>query len=309
VDNGILVLEQFRTPEVIKALNSELRRQILALVYEKEMNINQIAEKLQIPQSTCAVNVQMLEKAGLLRTFQKPATKGLQKMCRSTCQQIVLTLHNGEDHRARNTVVREMPIGLFFDFEAKPSCGLASTEGLIGFNDQPESFLDPHRAKASLIWFADGFIEYRFPFEAGLQSKLASISVSAEICSEFPQHNDSWPSNITLWINSRDAGTWTSPGDMGDRRGHFTPKWWEPFSSQYGFLKTWTITNGGCMIDGVPAPDGSARLNNLGIEHTGFITIRFGIKQDAEFRGGINIFGKGFGNYDQDIRMVIELSE
>jgi len=309
VDNGILVLDPTMTAEVIRALNSTLRRRILTLLFEREMNINQISDQLAIPQSTCAVNVQLLEKAGLVRTFQKPASKGLQKMCTTTCRQIVLTLNDSEDRGARNTIVREMPVGLFFDFDVKPSCGLASTEGLIGYNDQPESFLDTHRAKASLAWFADGYIEYRFPFERHLNSRMLSISFSAEICSEFPQHNDSWPSDITLWVNGQDVGTWTSPGDMGDRRGHYTPKWWEDYSTQYGFLKTWTITEQGCMIDGVAVKNTTVRLTNLKIgEPGGFITVRFGIKKDAEYHGGINIFGRGFGNYDQDIRMVIELA-
>jgi predicted transcriptional regulator len=33
------------------------------------------------------------------------------------------------------------------------------------------------------------------------------------------------------------------------------------------------------------------------------ITVRIGVKEDAEHVGGINIFGRGFGNYDQDLMM------
>jgi len=31
------------------------------------------------------------------------------------------------------------------------------------------------------------------------------------------------------------------------------------------------------------------------------IKVRIGVKENAQNVGGINIFGKGFGNYDKDI--------
>jgi predicted transcriptional regulator len=35
--------------------------------------------------------------------------------------------------------------------------------------------------------------------------------------------------------------------------------------------------------------------------------LKIGIDQEAKHPGGINIFGRGFGNYDQDIVMRIRL--
>jgi predicted transcriptional regulator len=32
------------------------------------------------------------------------------------------------------------------------------------------------------------------------------------------------------------------------------------------------------------------------------------VKDDAKHRGGLNIFGRGFGNYDQDITMRLATS-
>ena len=39
-----------------------------------------------------------------------------------------------------------------------------------------------------------------------------------------------------------EIGTWTSPGDYGDKRGVYTPQWWKLKGSQYGKLKTWAQT-------------------------------------------------------------------
>ena len=40
-----------------------------------------------------------------------------------------------------------------------------------------------------------------------------------ELSSEVPGTNANWPSDITLWVNEIEIGTWTSPGDFGDKRG------------------------------------------------------------------------------------------
>ncbi len=48
-----------------------------------------------------------------------------------------------------------------------------------------------------------------------------------ELSSEVPGTSADWPSDITLAINGNDVGTWTSPGDFGDKRGVFTPDWWK----------------------------------------------------------------------------------
>ena len=44
-----------------------------------------------------------------------------------------------------------------------------------------------------------------------------------ELSSEVPGTNADWPSDISIWVNDVKVGTWTSPGDYGDKRGRFTP--------------------------------------------------------------------------------------
>jgi predicted transcriptional regulator len=39
------------------------------------------------------------------------------------------------------------------------------------------------------------------------------------------------------------------------------------------------------------------------------VNIRIGIAKNAKHAGGINIFGKGFGDYDQDIILKLFLDE
>ena len=120
-----------------------------------------------------------------------------------------------------------------------------------------------------------------------------------ELSSEVPGTAADWPSDITVSVNGIDIGTWTSPGDFGDKRGVYTPDWWKLRGSQYGKLKSWRVTGDGTYVDGMKISPISLKELDLGNHHS--IRLRIGVKDDAKHPGGINIFGRGFGNYDQDI--------
>lgn len=51
-------------------------------------------------------------------------------------------------------------------------------------------------------------------------------------------------------------------------------------------------------------PFTSVSLSDLDVSEQTF-KIRFAIKSDAVNQGGCTIFGKGFGNYDQDINLKL----
>ncbi|MDR2477185.1 MAG: helix-turn-helix domain-containing protein [Treponema sp.] len=293
-------------PLIARALDSELRRKMLRLLQQSNLNIKQLCEALNIPQSTCTMNVQILEKANLIHTQFTPAeTKGSQKLCSIRYEKIMLPLTGKMEFQKSDRIETEMPIGLFYDFRVSAPCGLVSAAEIIGYYDVVSSFLDPSRGGAELIWFSSGYLEYRFPKNFKDSAEIASIEFSAELCSEYPGHKDVWPSDITLWINGQDAGTWTSPGDMGGKRGLLTPQWWNTNDTQSGFLKTWKIDEEGSWMDGQRIS--AATLADLKVYDYDSITLRLGVREDAKNRGGINIFGSKFGNHPQDLKLVINL--
>jgi predicted transcriptional regulator len=125
-----------------------------------------------------------------------------------------------------------------------------------------------------------------------------------EVCSEAPLHNNNWPSDITLWINDCEVGTWTCPGDFGGERGRLTPAWWDSKDTQYGLLKRWLINKEGSFIDGHPLSP--LILRDLNIEQRPVISVRLGVKPEALHVGGLNLFGRAFGNYPQDLTLRLE---
>ncbi|MDB5540677.1 MAG: ArsR family transcriptional regulator [Devosia sp.] len=306
MSRNFLLVDPEERPEVLKALASEVRVAILKLLHiDGPMNVNDIAGKLRQPQSTVSSNMQTLVDAGLVRTETQKARKGNQKICHSLFDEVLVMFKEDIRPLKANVIEVSMPLGLYTSCDVSAPCGLCSTEGIIGLLDVPATFLDPERMKTGLIWFTRGYVEYQFPNNARLaQQKITSMEFSLELSSEVPGTSADWPSDITVGVNGQDIGTWTSPGDFGDKRGVYTPDWWKLKGSQYGKLKSFRVNGTGTYVDGMKISPVS--LKDLDLETHHSIRLRIGVKEDARHPGGINIFGRGFGNYDQDIVLRIE---
>ena len=306
MSRNFLVVDPSEQPDVLRALASELRVGMLKLLQvEGAMNVNDIATRLNQPQSTISSNLQVLVDAGLVRTESRKARKGNQKICHSLFDEVLVMFKDDPGAVRANTIEVAMPLGLYTSCDVSSPCGLCSTTGIIGLLDVPDTFLDPDRMNAGLIWFTRGYVEYQFPNNAKLAQKtIESMEFALELSSEVPGTHADWPSDITLSVNGTEIGTWLSTGDFGDRRGVFTPGWWKLKGSQYGKLKSWRVTHEGTFVDGMKISPIS--LADLDLETHHSIRLRIAVKPDAKHPGGINIFGRGFGNYDQDIVLRLE---
>lgn len=298
---NFMVIDPDEGAATLRALSSPARVQILKLLHRNgPLNINEISDALGFPQSSVSANVQALEDGGLVECTVQKARKGSQKICRSTVDEVVVFFKEELTSAGDKSIEVSMPLGLYTSCEVTAPCGLCSTEGIIGLLDVPDYFLDPGRMNASLLWFTKGYVEYQFPNNARQAgAEIEAVEFSLELSSEVPGTSADWPSDITVWINEVEIGTWTSPGDFGDKRGTYTPGWWKLKGSQYGKLKTWRVSRDGAQIDGVRISGVTVSQLDMGSHHS--IRLRVGVKDDAKHPGGINIFGRGFGNYDQDI--------
>lgn len=288
---------------MLKALASLPRWRILQLLSDGHHTVNDLAQSLNVPPSTAAAQIKVLEDVGLVRSELQPAAHGLQKLCARTYDNLTLQLPYLPTIPSHSTEV-SMPVGAYTSFSVTPTCGLASPTSLIGYLDDPLSFYEPQHIEAGLIWFRSGYVEYTFPKRLPKSAALTSLTVSMEICSEAPLHNDNWPSDISLSINGQEIGTWTCPGDFGGQRGRLTPAWWDDKDSQYGVLKRWMVNSEGSFIDGYPLS--RVALADLEIDHEPVVTVRISVHPDAVHVGGLNLFGSTFGNYPQDLTLRLE---
>jgi predicted transcriptional regulator len=287
--------------KVVRALANASRINTLELLTTNSLNVIEIAERLSIPISTAALNVKILEEAGLIFTELQPGIRGSMKLCSRYCDMIHIELYPHQKKEGQNIQICGMPVGYYTDCEIQPTCGMAGKTGSIGIDDDPASFYLPQHNEAQILWFYKGYVEYRFPNKFQNPDEAVELSVSFEACSEAPFYRNDWPSDISVWMNGVLIGTWTSPGDFGGRRGRQNPPWWPDTLNQFGILKTWKVARQGTTLDGNPVSEVS--IKDLSLETHPFITVRIGIGNEAENVGGVTLFGESFGDYPQNILM------
>lgn len=289
--------------ELGKALSSPERVEILQLLYRNPLIIGDIAKALELSVSSTIFHVNLLEKAGLIHIQSLPNTRGNQRLCLCTTDYVNIELI-APCAEASEVFSMEMPIGAYTSCRVSGTCGLATSTGRVGIWDSQSSFFFQERFQAGLLWSSSGYVEYKFGYGVPESRTAKQLSLSMEICSEAPQHNNNWKSDITLWINNIECATWTCPGDFGDRRGHLTPRWWSNVDTQYGMLVVWKINQEGTFLNDKKLSD--ITLNQLKLRSHPYFTVRIGNKHNAKYVGGFNLFGKTFGDYEQDILLSIE---
>ena len=225
----------------------------------------------------------------------------MQKNCRLREHRFLIDLENNYD--SDSMYQTEMPVGSYSRHEVYPTCGIATVETVIGEVDDKRYFDDPLRAEAGIVWLSHGFLEYRVPNYLKPGATAKEIQFSFEISSEAPGVCEDWPSDIYFYLNDIPLGYWTSPGDFGAERGLYTPEWWFHNWNQYGLLKLLTVNGEGTYMDGRKISDVS--LVKLHIDHEAPIVFRLESPENAYNKGGMTLFGKGFGNYNQDIHVRV----
>lgn len=293
--------------ELFKALGSEVRVSIIRLLLKnKEMNMNEIASSLNITNGALTSHIRKMEDVGLIQVISDFEGHGNQKVCRMNQDRILVDITSEENDGDMGIFETEVPVGQYMNYEVHPTCGISTVKSLIGEADDPRYFAHPDRIKAGILWFSKGYVEYQIPNLLPAAQKIDEIIFSMELSSEAPGVNNDWPSDITFIINDVPVGCWTSPGDYGDVRGIFTPDWWFTNWNQYGLLKVLIINKKGTFIDGLKISDVSTEYFRL--DYKSIIRLRLEVREDALHMGGLTLFGSGFGNYGQGIKVRIRYS-
>lgn len=291
--------------DIFKALASEVRIEIIKILSENNgMNMNELASRLNITNGALTSHIKKLEDCGIIVITNESAGHGNQKKCTVRLDKILIEVNPEED--VKNIYQTDVKVGHYSDYSVYPTCGLASGKAIIGEVDDTRYFAHPDRYDANLLWFTRGYVEYVIPNFIPSGQKIDQISISLEIGSEAPGYNDVWPSDISFFLNDRKVAVWTSPGDFGSVKGIFTPDWWFPNWNQYGLLKILVVNGRGTFIDGLQVSD--VTIADFQFDYHSTIKLKMEVEEDAQHVGGLTIFGKGFGNYNQDIAVRINYS-
>lgn len=283
------------------ALASNTRLKIIKHLLPNHKNIKDLANELNLSSTIVAKHVEILEQAGILKCEIVKAQRGVQKICR-----VVLTDYHlvFEKISSNDSMIQEfeLPIGNYFHHKVSPTCGLATENKLIGICDDNRYFSHPEHVNAGILWFAHGEISYNIPsFLFENPENISELEISFEICSEAPGINEDFLSDIYFSLNSSNLGCWVSTGDFGKSKGKFTPKWW--YLTEYGDLVTIKIDHNGTAINNELV--NSTTLNDLALSSQQDSIFKISSPLDTKNPGGVNLFGKHFGNYDQGIKIKI----
>lgn len=291
--------------ELFKALGSDVRIDILKLLLQNgPMSMNELAHELEITNGALTSHVKKLEQCGLISTGSEKSGHGNQKTCSITMDKILIDIDTPKD--PENIFSTDIKVGHYSDYKVYPTCGLSTASHLIGEVDDTRYFAHPDHYDADILWFTKGYVEYIIPNFVPYRQEITGIMITAELSSEAPGVNNNWPSDISFYLNNQYIGMWTSPGDYGDSHGIFTPDWWFPNWNQYGLLKLLVINKYGTFIDGLKISD--AKIQDFNLSSSSDLRFKFSVNDDAENIGGLTIFGKNFGNYNQDIKVSISYS-
>lgn len=286
---------------VFEALASDVRLKVIHLLSERSMNIKDIAQELSLSSAILTMHIRKLENAGIVKSERVHIKGAVHKVCSLNMDSIEIEFPKKTGSQLKMHEF-ELPVGHYTDFFVTPTCGLASTEKIIGLFDDPRYFLDPDRVNAKILWFTKGYIEYRIPNHLLSNQNPQFLDISMELGSEAPGVNGNWPSDIAFFLNGVKIGYWTSPGDFGGTKGNYTPDWWSLGVGQYGLLKIIRIDDTGSYIDGEKISE--VTLSQLNMRQK-LWSFRIAVLDDAINQGGATIFGSGFGNYNQDINFKL----
>lgn len=284
--------------EVFKCLGSEFRISIMELLYKNgTMHMTDIAQEMGVTCGTLSPHMKMLTAAGLVNITFQPGKHGVQRLCSIGDDRILLEPR----HTAQQANVYESEIGIgqYVDYEVYPTCGLATPDHLIGVEDDPRFFSSPERVSIGILWLGHGYVEYMLPNYLKPNQQLLDLQISLEIASEAPGFCEDWPSDIHFCLNDIEFCTWTCPGDFGLNVGIFTPSWWNRNWNQHGQFKLLSVTHVGSFVDGIHRSD--ITLDQLNIRPGDPLKLRISAPQNAVHPGGLTLYGRGFGDYNQDI--------
>ena len=290
--------------EIFKCLGSEVRMQIVHLLSQNgEMNLNELASALELTNGALTSHVRMLEQCGIIQTVPSYTGRGLQKICSLKVDQMLMNVYPVREALTAKAYETSIRIGHYSDYAAGPSCGIACREKLIGTENDPRCFAYPERVDAEMIWLHDGYVEYRIPNQLPEGQRIDQITLSFEVGAADQGSESDTQSMLHFLLNGKEMGHWLSIKSMDADGGIYTPGWWQRRERRCGFLKMLVINRIGAFLDGVMMAETGNGYEFL--DGSGEMHFRFEARSENGNNGGLALYGRGFGNYQQDIQVRV----
>ena len=289
-----------RINKIGKAISHPIRTRIMAQLHEYPKTISEIAKLNDISIKDALFHVNVLVESGIVKKISLPADKNGVNIYAATSTDIYLN-YAQEDVCDIETYTQEIPVGMYADARFDSVFRMASQKEVIRL-DEKDAF-NPIRKEASLLWTNGGMVTYSFGKNFSTTQHIESINFSFEICSETNGFRNDYKSDITISVNGIKLGIFTCDGDFGDIEGKCNPPFWGRTYTQYGHLLVINITNDGTYINHRLVS--KITIEDIKLNEHDDLRLTIENERNAKHYGGFNLFGKGFGNYDQDILLTV----
>ena len=290
--------------QIARALSVPKRLEILRLLGQNNvLSVNEIAQTLKIPISSTSLHINILEEAGLIDCERVSSIHGAMKMCSRRCNSALIHFCTDPPQRTKH-FVQSMPIGAYSQAESiTEPCGLASRLGPIGVYNKASCFYLPERLDAQVLWLNSGCLSYRFAALPDERIEPEYLELSFEVCNEAQLESTIWQSELNVYVNGCHLGSGLCSCDSKGRRGALNPSWWPDVATQHGELQKWRVTRTGTYLQDQRIS--GITLADLSLSGASLINVLLHVPSNPSGGSGINLFGTGFGDYNQAIQLEI----
>lgn len=329
-------IEGRNVARIVKALSNDYRIAILEMLDDEDATIQSLMARLKLSKTAVLTHLNSLETAGFISSELVRGSVGNQKLYHKEYDRLIFNFSPYKANEAEEQFYEiGVEVGNFFDFRVYPPCGLATREHVIQKWDDPSVFFHPERIGARLVWGALGFVEYRIPLNVPFEDEgFSRIEIALEASAQggiighrqlrLPPGLDSGrlsggSSTLAFSLNGieiarHEVSEYSRKGSSGGltgAKGKYTPGWWK--GSNYGELISLSIDGSGTSLNGEKASsvslgqvfspsafaDLAAKSEELRTDD--YLSLRVELRSDAPKVGGFTLYGRGFGNFDQDI--------
>jgi len=301
MNDSLYKVPRDKTEVVLKVLSNSARYKILALLSQGPMNISELSRAVKISQPTVTTYINQLEKAGLVFSRLQKSSTGYNKICQTAYPGITLFWQDSEKPATETEYEIEMPVGHYAGIDCSAPCYLATQAGIIASSEDFSRFYHPIRMEAEILVMGQGSINYLFPYNIPKIHKILYLELSLEMNVAFGPP-DSFTEVVLMLNHHRLEPVRLMPQKVNENH-HHRLSWYPDELSTSGQLCVWRVSESGSTLNSSPA--GKVNLSDLDLHPMQPIEVALETHSSIDPVGGLIIFGKRFGQHNQDIRLTV----
>lgn len=282
------------------ALGNVQRLKIIQSIIDGPKSITELSNELNIPTSNIMFHVRILEDVKLVKFTITNRTTFISMLTNNVVFKLNDLFELTETPKTTEYNY-EILLGNYLDIISNGTKFIIAMSENEKLNINFQNRFSSDRFKIQLLTVTHSILVY--PLQPIKQDEnLKQIHISLEMCSEAPFYRNDFASDVEFYIDDICICSHRLEGDFGGRKGILNPSWYPISNTQYGELIYIVISELGVTING-KLVNTKININNIDLNEDKIHTFKFGNSDKKGIKGGMNIFGKAFGDHPQNIKI------